>query len=649
VLGDGSDPQLVAELADIEIADTRTAGDELRGSAILDPASSLRFAHPLVRSAVYESIRGGERSDAHMRAVGALRSAGASPERIATQLLAAEPRGDREAVETLIAVAEGAIATGAPRSAIAYLERALEEPPHEDVREVVLSLLMTAAFRAADHAAWARVEPAVLAELERKPSLRISWATTLTMAMAMGGRFEEAASLLAKAVDVANAEGEVGRAFELEAQLATLAQIVPSVPAVDLTRYAGEIDLDGPGGRLAAALEARAAAVAGSAGQAADAAKLALGNDGVIFDEEPELVAAVMSVMILVAADEVDAAHRAAERALAIALERDIAPGIARGLSLRGFAAWAYGDLVNAEADMRQAVDLVRLAGIAPLVLVFSGPLIAISVERDELRSAEAQLEALGMADGPMPGNPMFSLLRMVRGQLRFERGELERSLEDLLVFCTQADHLGPSAAATCSPWVIRGLIAAGERSRAQEIASAVKARAERWGAPATVAQAMRADAIATGGNEGIAILERAVALLENSSRRLERAHALVDLGEALRREGRRAEAREPLREALRLARQGGAVRVAKRANDELQATGEKVRSYAPIGVESLTPSERRVAELAASGMTNRQIAQSLFVTVKTVEAHLSAAYDKLDIDSRRQLPGALQEPGFPE
>jgi DNA-binding CsgD family transcriptional regulator len=507
---------------------------------------------------------------------------------------------------------------------------------------VVLGLLMTAAFRAADHAAWARVEPAVLAELERTPSLRISWATTLTMAMAMGGRFEEAASLLAKAVDVANAEGKVERAFQLEAQLATLAQIVPSVPAVDLTRYAGEIDLDGPGGRLAAALEARAAAVAGSASQAADAAKLALGNDGVIFDEEPELVAAVMSVMILVAADEVDAAQRAAEQALAIALERDIAPGIARGLSLRGFAAWACGDLVNAEADMRQAVDLVRLAGIAPLVLVFSGPLIAISVERDELPSAEAQLEALGVADGSMPGNPMFSLLRMVRGQLRFERGELERSLKDLLVFCTQADHWGPSAAAACSPWVIRGLIAAGERSRAQEIASDVKARAGRWGAPATVAQAMRADAVATGGSEGIAMLEGATVLLEDSSRRLERAYALVDLGEALRREGRRADARRPLREALRLARRCGAVRVARRANDELQATGEKVRSYAPIGVESLTPSERRVAELAASGMTNRQIAQSLFVTVKTVEAHLSAAYDKLDISSRRQLPGAL-------
>ena len=68
------------------------------------------------------------------------------------------------------------------------------------------------------------------------------------------------------------------------------------------------------------------------------------------------------------------------------------------------------------------------------------------------------------------------------------------------------------------------------------------------------------------------------------------------------------------------------------------------MRRYTPIGVESLTPSERRVAQLAASGLTNRAIAQSLFVTVKTVETHLAAVYDKLGIRSRQQLPEALRE-----
>ncbi len=127
--------------------------------------------------------------------------------------------------------------------------------------------------------------------------------------------------------------------------------------------------------------------------------------------------------------------------------------------------------------------------------------------------------------------------------------------------------------------------------------------------------------------------------MLDGSPARLARAEALADLGAALRRDRRRADARPPLREALELARRCGAVGLARTAFDELAATGERVRAYTPIGVESLTPSQRRVAELAATGMTNREIAQSLFLTVKTIESHLAAAYDKLGIRSRQELP----------
>ncbi|HEX5147077.1 MAG TPA: helix-turn-helix transcriptional regulator, partial [Conexibacter sp.] len=114
-------------------------------------------------------------------------------------------------------------------------------------------------------------------------------------------------------------------------------------------------------------------------------------------------------------------------------------------------------------------------------------------------------------------------------------------------------------------------------------------------------------------------------------------------LGGALRRANGRADAREPLARALELARACGAAGLAKEVHDELLACGAKVRRYTPIGVESLSPSERRVAEMAASGMTNRQIAQALFLTLKTIESHLGAAYDKLAIRSRRELPQALR------
>jgi DNA-binding CsgD family transcriptional regulator len=645
ILGDGGDPRLVAKLAGIEPELVRRAGDELRAVSILEADATLRFIHPLVRNAIYEGVPGGERGIAHAQAAALLRERDAAPEEIATQLLAAEARGDRTAVETLTEVGRRALATGAPRSAIAYLMRALREPAPDDLRAAVLEPLITVSFRAVDHAAWAAIEPEVLAELERNPSLRSRWAAPLTMVLAMAGKFEKAASILVEGVGAAATEGDVHRAFQLEAQLATLAQMVPSVPKVDLTRYADRIDPESPAGRLAAAIEARGAAIGGSAREAADAAKRALGGDGVILNEEPELVAFVMLVMTLVAADEVDVARAATERALAIARKREATPQLALGMFLRGFVAWGYGDVTNAEADMRQALDLAKLARIPPMVLLVAGALVEVLIEADELEEAEAVLGSLGIAAGPMPDSPVFSLLLFARAHLQFEQGKSEQSLGDSHALSDIAERLGfgPGPSLLVAPFRARVLVAAGEQAKARELADDGMAAARRWGAPGTVAHAARAVAISRGGAEAIGQLEEAAEMTKNSPRRLGHAEVLVDLGAALRRQERRAEARPPLREALRIARRCGAARLAKRASTELELTGEKVRRYVPIGVESLTPSERRVAELAASGMTNRQIAQRLFVTVKTVEAHLSAAYDKLDIPGRRQLPAALE------
>ena len=90
------------------------------------------------------------------------------------------------------------------------------------------------------------------------------------------------------------------------------------------------------------------------------------------------------------------------------------------------------------------------------------------------------------------------------------------------------------------------------------------------------------------------------------------------------------------------LAHHCGARPLAERARQELLACGARPRRLVLSGVESLTVSERRVAEMAAGGKSNPEIAQALFVTRKTVEAHLAQAYRKLDIGSREQLPAAL-------
>jgi len=132
------------------------------------------------------------------------------------------------------------------------------------------------------------------------------------------------------------------------------------------------------------------------------------------------------------------------------------------------------------------------------------------------------------------------------------------------------------------------------------------------------------------------------VRLLERSPLLLQTAWAQHDLGAALRRARRRGDAREPLRAALDLGRRIGATRVADSARDELLASGARPRREALSGVEALTPSERRVAELAAQGMTNREIAETLWVTRKTVELHLGHTYAKLGIRSRNQLAEVL-------
>ena len=126
--------------------------------------------------------------------------------------------------------------------------------------------------------------------------------------------------------------------------------------------------------------------------------------------------------------------------------------------------------------------------------------------------------------------------------------------------------------------------------------------------------------------------------MLAASPARLEHARVLVDLGATFRAAGQRTAAREPLLDGLALAARCGARALERRARAELAAIGVRPRTDEHIGTNSLTPSERRVAELAAAGGTNREIAQTLFVTEKTVETHLGRTFRKLDISSRRQL-----------
>lgn len=167
---------------------------------------------------------------------------------------------------------------------------------------------------------------------------------------------------------------------------------------------------------------------------------------------------------------------------------------------------------------------------------------------------------------------------------------------------------------------------------------------ARRWGAAPEIATAMRLVARVGDATDRIGCLERALDLLDHSPARLVLAGTLCDLGDALRVDGRRSDAREPLRRAADIAEASGATALRTRALDSLAALGDRPRKLMFSGLESLTAGERRVAELAAVGRTNRDIAQELFITPKTVENHLGRAYGKLGITGRRELAGAIGE-----
>jgi DNA-binding CsgD family transcriptional regulator len=194
----------------------------------------------------------------------------------------------------------------------------------------------------------------------------------------------------------------------------------------------------------------------------------------------------------------------------------------------------------------------------------------------------------------------------------------------------------------TCWRSALALAIAAEDRAEALRLAESELADARRLGVLRPAGIALRTRGLVVGGEQGISDLREAVRLLAGTDAQLEHARALVELGAALRRANQRTAAREPLRSGLDLAHRCGAIRLAQRASDELRATGARPRRDVLTGLEALTASERRIAELAAEGLSNPAIAQALFITLNTVEGHLRRAYQKLSISSRSQLSAAL-------
>jgi DNA-binding CsgD family transcriptional regulator len=315
---------------------------------------------------------------------------------------------------------------------------------------------------------------------------------------------------------------------------------------------------------------------------------------------------------------------------------------LAVGLRDRGWLALRRGDLKAAEVDTRTALAATALPAPAMYRVLNGGVLVKALVDQGELDAAE---EALAPLDSEAEsGLVTTAVLRLARGHLRFEQGRVAEALEDFLgvgVDLTRAGVTSPSYL----PWRSEAALAhlaLGDADSAGRLAEEELVLARAFGAPRALGVAMRAAGVVAGGERGESLLRQAIDAFDRGDARLERARALADLGAMLRRRNRRTEARELLREALDAAHRAGARPLAEYAETELRATGARPRRVVLTGLDSLTASERRIAELAGQGLTNREIAQTLFITTRTVEGHLTSIFRKLQLDSRADLPAAL-------
>jgi DNA-binding CsgD family transcriptional regulator len=358
-------------------------------------------------------------------------------------------------------------------------------------------------------------------------------------------------------------------------------------------------------------------------------------------DQQPPYHA-IQALIMVDAADEAAAAIELAADAARRSGSRYAAACVA-GVRTR----WehGFGDLRRAEAEARLTIDVFRsTAGPGGADDAGALALADALLDRGRVDEAERALAELPAQWGPTARN------RWLRGaseraRLRLAQGRPQEALLELRAQLDDDEARG--RAITARDRIRAALVVAlaelGQRDDALAIADEQLAVTRRRGLPTAEARLLLARARALDAPGRVVALQEAVQAARRSPSRLVRAEALGDLGATLRRSGERVAARAPLREARDLAHRCGATGLEARAHEELLIAGARPRRMALSGVDALTASERRVAELAARGCRNREIAQALFVTIKTVEVHLGHVYAKLAIRGRSQLSEALE------
>jgi class 3 adenylate cyclase/DNA-binding CsgD family transcriptional regulator len=643
VLGETTPLALAASLAGFDHTRALSAAALLIRHDLLVNADPPAFRHPVVRSAVYSEIDLGERSALHRRAAAALLAEGAAAEQAGAHLVHVLPGGDHTVVHSLRRAARSASSRGAPDAAVTYLRRALDEPAGDQASSVLWEL------GSAEHLLGRAEMVDSLAralELTEDPSQRAAIALEYSRALWLCDRYDEALEVAQQAVDNPGAIDDPLRE-ELQAGLIGVGWGHPRFPIERLSHIDEDKLVGGNGSeRLLAFLAEFDARRGVDRPRVVARAERALASGNVVRDRGFALFSVAI---VFIAAGELERVRALTDRALTEARHTGDLISTCRLTHVRSLIELHRGDLRAAEQDIAEAVELAALVeariGSPRHAWLTHGREAWIGLERGNTERARDLLASFDPAHEEIDAAQLMFLLEL-RGKLRLLDREPAKALADTLECGKAAQSIGienPAQAAWRSQAAL-ALLALERRDEALGLAREEVGLAGEWGEPRALGISLRALGLVEGGKAGEELLREALAVLVDSPSRLEQARVLVDLGAALRRANSRSEARKHLRDALELAERCGATPLFDRANDELAATGAHRRTIMLRGVDALTASERRVATMAAEGASNKEIAQALFVTVKTVEMHLSRAYRKLELNSRGQLAGALHQ-----
>ena len=647
VLDTDADVHLAAAVAAIDAGRAVAAAEALVRSEILAAGEPLRFAHPILRAAVYEELPSSRRALEHRRAAEVLASRNA--DRAAVHLLSTVPAGDPWVAEQLLHAGERAAARGAIDAATALLDRCLAEPPPPSLLARAHLARGRAAHLAADHATTRRAL-ATANRLSDDPVVRAQAAAEVAVSWFLGGELEEATRALTSAIEALPEDAAQSRA-EIALARTTLEFSAPLIPAAvvgsSLKELIATADPSWPSYPLFAAFALFTPHFAADV-DFEDVARLLprarrLDVAVEVRGSDAHHTQAGFAISGLQAAGEIEAAQRACDSWVRGAREQGAMALLINALALTARTRILAGRLPEAEADAREAMQLSAWQGTPLARRVAMASHLWVLTELGRLDEADQLLAENGL-DGTVSVGPIQDVVFLAqRARLRLGQHRVTEALADMEVADRWISGRGISRSLPYWANLLRPefLLAAGQTEEATAAAREGLANLRKL-APACRGLVLRSSGVVIGGDEGIDLLRAACDGLEESRMPVEHARALLGLGAALRRAKHRAAAREPLAHAMELAHTCGAQPLVEAAREELVATGARPRRLVRSGIDALTPSELRVAKLVTEGMSNPQIARQLFVTRRTVESHVAATLRKLDLNGREGIAAAL-------